>query len=375
MINDHVERLRLLLHFGNARTQRAKQTLFEISSSLCFIFSRNRQPLSYVAMHVFMKPNSFGPFSPRPAQLPPSNLYCVSCMNRKKISSQPQFGIYTRISDGSVVSDGRPLLCPSESSPSALDLESIYARTTGEAAAAAAAASCRESSKGSMTFSATIVTKFSLIDLLFWNSFLHLCNLPRMSTSDREPVAVMGISQIPVDLFIKKKNKYKSFSPSPSASYLQFTDAFGNLVYMLNDAFSSTCRKRVLVDASGNPLLSVFRSNNGTWEGFKGDSSRDEDLLLKVERTLNTFGKIELNVFFTGPNGEESTFKMKGCLFWRSCTVYRENSIVAQTSLMYKLGLGKFFVRRSKFRVTVFPGFADHAFIAALILIFLDGRK
>lgn len=44
-----------------------------------------------------------------------------------------------------------------------------------------------------------------------------------------------------------------------------------------------------------------------------------------------------------------------------------------QTSLMYKLG--KAFVGRCKFRLTIFPGSGDHAVVMALIVIFFDGRR
>ncbi|KAL6517450.1 hypothetical protein OROMI_033151 [Orobanche minor] len=42
---------------------------------------------------------------------------------------------------------------------------------------------------------------------------------------------------------------------------------------------------------------------------------------------------------------------------------------------MYKLGVGKIFVRRSRFRVTFFPGFADHSLVASRIVIYFDGIK
>lgn len=46
-----------------------------------------------------------------------------------------------------------------------------------------------------------------------------------------------------------------------------------------------------------------------------------------------------------------------------------------QTSLMYKLGIQNVVVPRNRFRVTIFPGYADNDFIVALIVIFFYGRK
>lgn len=66
----------------------------------------------------------------------------------------------------------------------------------------------------------------------------------------------------------------------------------------------------------------------------------------------------------------EDVIKVKGSPFHRSCTIYRGNSIMAQTSLLYKLG--KLTTGRRKFRVTMFPGLVDQALIVALIVIFFD---
>ncbi|GMP48975.1 hypothetical protein CsSME_00016133 [Camellia sinensis var. sinensis] len=92
---------------------------------------------------------------------------------------------------------------------------------------------------------------------------------------------------------------------------------------------------------------------------------------------MNSLSGTEFEVSIVGENWEESKsdFKMKGSLFYRSCTIYKGNSIVAQTSLMYKLGIQGVFMWRNRFRLTIFPGFVDHALIVALIGIFFDGRK
>ncbi|XP_034688639.1 protein LURP-one-related 7 [Vitis riparia] len=171
--------------------------------------------------------------------------------------------------------------------------------------------------------------------------------------------------QIPFDLFISKKH------PGLPRGYLGLADSSGNIVYRVNRR--SPKHNRVLLDAAGNPLISMRGSHDGSWQCFRGDGS-GEDLIFRVERTLNTLTRTEFNIFLGGANCEDSTdFKMKGCPFQRSCTIYKGNSIVAQTSLMYKLG--KAFVGRCKFRLTIFPGSGDHAVVVALIVIFFDGRR
>ncbi|CAO2840068.1 unnamed protein product [Amaranthus hypochondriacus] len=186
----------------------------------------------------------------------------------------------------------------------------------------------------------------------------------KLSPEERKTEAIeikQGIPQIPIDLFVNKNRKS-----------VQFSDAFHNLIYKVADA-SSISHGRILLDASGNPLISIFRSQDGTWKGFKGDGCGE--LVFKIEQTLNTFNKIEFNIFVTGENGADLTFALRGCCFWRTCTIYQDKYIVAQTNLMYKLGFRKHFVGRSKFRLTIFPGYSDYALIASLILVFMEGRK
>lgn len=64
-----------------------------------------------------------------------------------------------------------------------------------------------------------------------------------------------GIPQIPIDLFVKKNRKG-----------VRFFDAFGNLRYKVGDAsplspHNHGLRGRVLLDSSGNPVVSIYRSN------------------------------------------------------------------------------------------------------------------
>nr|XP_043621849.1 protein LURP-one-related 7 isoform X2 [Erigeron canadensis] len=176
---------------------------------------------------------------------------------------------------------------------------------------------------------------------------------------------------ISTDLFVSKtksclnsnNNKNKVVS---GGLCIKFTDSVGNLVFSVRPP-PPPCRshsQRLVSDSSGNPLISIAHN-----QGFAKDG---KDLIFKVERTTNTLTKVEFQVFL---NNDESTFKMRGSPFHRSCTIYNGDSVVAQTSLMYKLGIQKVLVPRNRFRLTIFPGYADHAFIVALTAIFFYGRK
>ncbi|KAK6927169.1 LURP-one-related [Dillenia turbinata] len=180
-------------------------------------------------------------------------------------------------------------------------------------------------------------------------------------------------SQIPIDLFVSKKHRGLTRS-----GFLKFTDANGNLIFTIDSHSSlsdSPHRTKLLLDASGKPLISICHHQNGTWQAFRGDKNADKDLIFWVKRVSSSLTRIELEVHLVGDGGQDATskLKVKGCPFQRACTIYKGDSIVAQTSLMYKLG--KVYVGRCKFRLTVFPGFEDHAFLAALVVIFLAKKK
>lgn len=99
--------------------------------------------------------------------------------------------------------------------------------------------------------------------------------------------------------------------------------------------------------------------------------------MFRVEKKVDKLTRTEFDIFLIGEESEDSKtdFKMIGSPFKRSCTIYKGNSIVAETSLMYKLGIQKAFVPRSRFRVTIFPGHSDPALVVSLVAIFFDGRK
>ncbi|XP_043703702.1 protein LURP-one-related 7 [Telopea speciosissima] len=183
-------------------------------------------------------------------------------------------------------------------------------------------------------------------------------------------VGYTPISHLPIDLFVQKRHQ------DLKRGELTFTDSSGNLVFRVDGNCSkSTPRpRRLLLDDSGNPIFSIFPCD-GRWQGFKGESEECKDLVFRVQRTYFSLLTTELEVFLLDENwgGSTSDFKIRGCPFQRSSTIYKGNSIIAETSLLYKLR--KVIVGRRRFKLTIFPGFVDHALIAALVVIYFDGRK
>ncbi|XP_062086705.1 protein LURP-one-related 7 isoform X2 [Humulus lupulus] len=190
-----------------------------------------------------------------------------------------------------------------------------------------------------------------------------------MDFSNSDPIPISIPIPIPIDLFVSKKHD-KTHKDGDS----YFLDSDGKIIYKVNrrssnDSSSST--KRVLRDAEGTPLISIH-NDHGCWQCYKGDGE-SKDFLFRVLRTKNTLTRTELEVFLVAENLPDSSpdLKVKGFPFQRACTIYKDNDIVAQTSLMYKLD--QIFVKRGKFRLTIYPGSVDHAFVVALIVIFLHG--
>ncbi|XP_050907618.1 protein LURP-one-related 7 isoform X2 [Lathyrus oleraceus] len=145
---------------------------------------------------------------------------------------------------------------------------------------------------------------------------------------------------IPIDLFGSKKHA------GLPRGILSFTDASGNIVF-----------------------------KNGNWKCYKGSGDGEKEVMFEVKRTVKTFTRIELEVIFSGErlNDDVCDLRVIGSPFKRSCSIYKNTDLVAQSSLMYKLN--QIYVSRGKFRLTIFPGSIDHALIVALFVIFLNGRK
>nr|AER92596.1 hypothetical protein [Linum usitatissimum] len=191
--------------------------------------------------------------------------------------------------------------------------------------------------------------------------------------NDSPPVAAnAAASQIPVDLFVSKNH------PGVPQGNLGFADSSGELLFRVAPlpspkAWKSRQSKKLILNSSGSPLISLHRLDKGSWEGFEGGEDTEKEMLFRVQRTVNKLCRTEFEVFLAGESSQDQSspdFKVKGCCFQRSCTIYGGDSIVAQTSLMYKLH--EVHASRSKFRLTVFPGSIDHALVVALVVVFLS---
>lgn len=73
------------------------------------------------------------------------------------------------------------------------------------------------------------------------------------------------------------------------------------------------------------------------WELHKGDVEKRKELVLTAKRTSNKFSKTELKVSFAGESSQHLV--IKGCPFQKSCTIYNQDSIVAQVRKTHLLSI------------------------------------
>ncbi|CAN1266376.1 Protein LURP-one-related 7 [Linum perenne] len=173
-----------------------------------------------------------------------------------------------------------------------------------------------------------------------------------MDGNDSPPVAAnAGASQIPVDLFVSKKH------PGVPPGNLGFADSSGDVLFRVArlpspKAWKSTWSKKLILNSSGSPLISLHRLDRGSWEGFKGGEDAEKEMIFRVQRTANKLCRAEFEVFLAGESSQD------------------QSKPDFKTSLMYKLH--QVHASRNKFRLTVFPGSIDHALVVALVVVFLS---
>ncbi|KAK1284096.1 Protein LURP-one-related 15 [Acorus calamus] len=183
-------------------------------------------------------------------------------------------------------------------------------------------------------------------------------------------VAVVGqqyCAPYVVDLTVRKK------ALSLSRGDFVVTDVNGALLLKVQGKVFSIIDRRVLVDGTGNPIVTMRRKMmtvHDLWEVYRGESMNSSDLLFSAKKSSFIQPlKTQLDVFLV-PNTGESVcdFKVKSGFFERSYTICigESNTIIAQMRRKYTVS--NVLLGRDTFRVTVYPNI-DYAFIVALVVI------
>ncbi|KAF5750759.1 hypothetical protein HS088_TW03G01098 [Tripterygium wilfordii] len=142
--------------------------------------------------------------------------------------------------------------------------------------------------------------------------------IPAMTTypMPTNPVVVIGpqfLATYPVDLVVKSKTW------SLTEGNFGVTDVNGTVLFSIKGKFFSLRDRRILLDTSGNPLVSLQQKVKGSW-------------------------------------------------LERSCTVYLGNSNTIVAQMHRKHTAASILLDKDCFAVTVYPN-VDYAFIVALVVI------
>lgn len=182
-------------------------------------------------------------------------------------------------------------------------------------------------------------------------------------------VSVVGpqfMAPYPVDLTIVRKMM------TISEGNFGVIDANGNIMFKVKGKFLSLRDRRILLDAAGNPILSLQQkiiSLHRRWEVYRGDSKDSKDLLFTVKKSSLLQFKTELDVFLASNSSEHNCdFKIKGSWLERSCSIYAGNTSAIIAQMHRKHSVSSVVMGKDKFAVTVYPN-VDYAFIVALIVI------
>ncbi|KAK9289584.1 hypothetical protein L1049_007740 [Liquidambar formosana] len=171
----------------------------------------------------------------------------------------------------------------------------------------------------------------------------------------------------PVDLAIVRK-----FTILTDGNYV-VKDANGNILFKVKGSFLDMRNRRVLLDAAGNPIVTLrqkIMSAHSRWKVFRGDSSdTDQDLLFSAKQSSFIQLKTKLDVFLASNTAEEvCDFKVRGSWWGGSCVIYAGDSSTIVAEMHKKQSIQSLFLGKDKFMVTVHPNM-DYAFIVALIVI------
>ncbi|XVF65894.1 hypothetical protein PTKIN_Ptkin09bG0287500 [Pterospermum kingtungense] len=157
--------------------------------------------------------------------------------------------------------------------------------------------------------------------------------VPSSSTPLANPVSIISphfCAPYPIDLAIIRKVL------TITDGNFVVTDINGNIVFKVKGAFLTIRDRRVLVDAAGNPIVTLKKklmTAHDRWQVFRGESTEPSDLLFSAKRSSMFQLKTKLDVFLANNTSEEvCDFKVKGSWLERSCVVYagESSTIVAQ---------------------------------------------
>lgn len=162
----------------------------------------------------------------------------------------------------------------------------------------------------------------------------------------------------------KKRNK------TCSGADLVISDSDGQLIARVDGRECSLRDKRVVRNASGEPLVTLRRklvSINHKWEAFRGEKTDPARMLFSARTSSVLQLKTSVNVYMPYNTEEEQwNFKVKGDYLERSSVFYYGARTIAELSR--KRSENKELLEKDIFLVKVHPG-VDYLFIISLVVV------
>ncbi|KAL3531620.1 hypothetical protein ACH5RR_005141 [Cinchona calisaya] len=150
------------------------------------------------------------------------------------------------------------------------------------------------------------------------------------------------------------------------------TDLNKNVMFKVKGKIFSLHEKRVLLDAAGNPVVTLCQkilSAHSRWYVYRGRSTDARDLIFTAKTSSIVQLRTKLNVYLANRNTEDvSDFRVEGSWSERSCVIYVGESTTIAAQMHMRESAQSFFLGRDTFMVTVYPNI-DYAFVVALIVI------
>ncbi|XP_030928005.1 protein LURP-one-related 15-like [Quercus lobata] len=183
------------------------------------------------------------------------------------------------------------------------------------------------------------------------------------------PVPIIGpqyCELYPVDLAIIRKVMIIS-----DGNFV-VTDTNGNVILKVKGAILSLRDRRVLIDGTGNPIVTLrqkMMTAHDRWQVFRGDSEDPFDLIFSVKRSSLLQLKTKLLVYLANNRNEDvCDYKVEGSWFEKSCIIYAGESSTVVAQMHEKMTVKSILIGKDNFMVTVYPNI-DYAFIVTLIVI------
>jgi uncharacterized protein YxjI len=183
------------------------------------------------------------------------------------------------------------------------------------------------------------------------------------------PVAIISpqfCAPYPVDLTIVRKLL------TVTEGNFAVTDVNGNVMFKIKGKFFSLRDRRVLLDAAGNPILTLqqkIMTAHRRWQVYRGDSTDEKNLLFSAKKSSLIQFKTALDVFLAANKKEDvCDFKIKGSWLERSCTMYLGDTSTIIAQMHRKHSVQSIVLGKDTFAVTVYPN-VDYAFIVALVVV------